>query len=94
MYIEENIPCAKFVKSKCANHPEKFFTEEGQREAIHKSSIDQTQGVNLNYMWKVARFMRKEMLDRYQWVFTGTFDDFENAPNASYIIEMDFTRDE
>ena len=24
--IQENIPCAKFVKSKCANQPETIFT--------------------------------------------------------------------
>ena len=87
MYTEENIPCAKFVKSKCANQPEKFFTEEGQREAIHKSSIDQTQDVNLNYMWKVARFMRKEILYRDQWVFTGTVDDFDNAPKLHTLLK-------
>ena len=46
--IQENIPCTKFVESKCANQPEKFFPEEAQREAIHKSSIDQTQDINLN----------------------------------------------
>ena len=37
--IQENIPGAKFVKSKCANQPETIFTDEAQREAIHKSSI-------------------------------------------------------
>ena len=31
--IPENIPWAKFVKSKCGNKPEKIFTEEAQREA-------------------------------------------------------------
>ena len=46
--IQENIPCTKFVKSKCANQSEKFFPEEAQREAMHKSSIDQTQDINLN----------------------------------------------
>ena len=37
--IQENIPGTKFVKSKCANQPETIFTDEAQREAIHKSSI-------------------------------------------------------
>ena len=31
-------------------------------------------------MWKVARFIRKEILDQDQWVFAGTFNDFENPP--------------
>ena len=34
--IQENIQCAKFVKSKCGNQPEKIYTKEAQREAIHK----------------------------------------------------------
>ena len=85
--IQENIPCAKFVKSKYANQPEKNFTEEAQREAIHKSSIDQTQDINLNYMWKVARFIRKEIIDRDQWVFTGTFNDFENPPMLHTLLK-------
>ena len=29
-------------------------------------------------MWKGAQFIRNEILDRDQWVFTGTFNDFEN----------------
>ena len=62
--IQENIPCAKLVKEKCANLPEKSFTEEAQREVIPKSSINQTQDINLNYMWKVAWFIRKEILGR------------------------------
>ena len=34
--IQENIQCAKFVKSKCGNQPEKIYRKEAQREAIHK----------------------------------------------------------
>ena len=29
-------------------------------------------------MWKVARFIRKEILDQDQWAYVGTFNDFEN----------------
>ena len=35
--IQEKISWGKFVKSKCAKQPERFFTEEAQRKAIHKS---------------------------------------------------------
>ena len=38
-------------------------------------------------MWKVARFMRKEILDQDQWVFTGTFDDFKNPPMLNTLLE-------
>ena len=31
-------------------------------------------------MCKVARFIRKEIIDKDQWVFAGTFNDFENPP--------------
>ena len=31
-------------------------------------------------MWKIARFIGKEILDRDQWVFVGTYNDFENPP--------------
>ena len=31
-------------------------------------------------MCKVARFIRKEIIDEDQWVFAGTFNDFENPP--------------
>ena len=49
--LQENIPCTIFVKSKFINQPEQICTEESQKEvAIHKSSIDQTQDINLNYM--------------------------------------------
>ena len=29
-------------------------------------------------MWKVALLIRKEIHDRDQWIFNGTFNDFEN----------------
>ena len=49
--LQENIPCTIFVKSKFTNQLEQICTEESQKEvAIHKSSIDQTQDINLNYM--------------------------------------------
>ena len=83
--IQENISCTKFVKSKFPKQPEKCFTEEAQREAIHKSSIEQAQGINLNYMWKV--FIRKEIFDRDQWVFTVTFNDFENPPMLHTLLK-------
>ena len=57
--IEEDIPCAKFVKSKYLNQPEQICTEEAQREALHNSSKGQKEDINLHYMWKVARFIRK-----------------------------------
>ena len=85
--IQENIRCAKIVKSKCASQPEKIFKDEAQRGAIHKSLIDQTQDINLNYMWKVARFNRKEILDRDQWGFTGTFNDFDNPPMLHTLLK-------
>ena len=85
--FQENIACAKFVKSKCANQPDKICTEKAQREAIQKSLIDQTQDINLNYMWKVAQFIRKEIFDRDQWVFTGTFNDFENPPILHTLLK-------
>ena len=31
-------------------------------------------------MWKVARFIRKEILHQDQWAYAGTFNDFENPP--------------
>ena len=37
-------------------------------------------------MWKVARFIRKEILDRDQWVFTGTFNDFKNPPMLHTLL--------
>ena len=36
----------------------KVFTEKAQREAIHNSSIDETQDFDLNYIRKVARSVR------------------------------------
>ena len=38
-------------------------------------------------MWKVARFNRKEILDRDQWVFTGTFNDFDNPPMLHTLLK-------
>ena len=38
-------------------------------------------------MWKVARFIRKEILDRDQWVFTGTFNDFESPPMLCTLLK-------
>ena len=60
--IQENIRCAKFVKSKFPNQPEKCFTEEAQREATHKSSIDQTQGINLIICGKLLGLLGKKYL--------------------------------
>ena len=37
-------------------------------------------------MWKVARFIRKEIHDRDQWVFNGTFNDFENPPMLHTLL--------
>ena len=38
-------------------------------------------------MWRVARFIRKEILDQNQWVFTGTFNDFENPPILHTLLK-------
>ena len=38
-------------------------------------------------MWRVARFIRKEKLDQNQWVFTGTFNDFENPPILHTLLK-------
>ena len=38
-------------------------------------------------MWKVAQFIRKEIFDRDQWVFTGTFNDFENPPILHTLLK-------
>lgn len=38
-------------------------------------------------MWKVARFIRKEILDRDKRVFTGTFNDFENPPMRHRLLK-------
>ena len=38
-------------------------------------------------MWKVARFNRKEILDRDQWGFTGTFNDFDNPPMLHTLLK-------
>ena len=85
--IQENMRFAKIVKSKCASQPEKIFKDKAQRGAIHKSLIDQTQDINLNFMWKVARFNRKEILDRDQWGFTSTFNDFDNPPVLHTLLK-------
>ena len=54
---------------------------------MHKSSIDQTQDININFMWKAAQFIRNEILDRGQWVFTGTFNDFENSSMLHTLLK-------
>ena len=38
-------------------------------------------------MWKVTRFIRKEILDQDQWVFAGTFNDFENPPIRDTLLK-------
>ena len=38
-------------------------------------------------MWKVTQFIRKEILDRDQWVFTGTFNDFKNPPMLHTLLK-------
>ena len=38
-------------------------------------------------MWKVARFIRKEILDQDQLVFAGTFNDFENPPILHTLLK-------
>ena len=65
------IPYDKFVKSKSSDQPEQICTEEAQREASHK----------------VAWFIRKEILNRDNWVFTGTFDNFENPPMLHTLLK-------
>ena len=38
-------------------------------------------------MWKVTQFIRKEILDRDQWVFTGLFNDFKNPPMLHTLLK-------
>ena len=64
-----------------------YFTEGAQREAIHKSSVDQTQDINLRFIKKVARSITYEILYREQWDFTGTFNDFENPPMLHTLLK-------
>ena len=60
--FQENIACAKFVKSKCANQPDKICTEKAQREAIQKSLIDQTQDINLIICGKLLSLLERKYL--------------------------------
>ena len=65
----------------------KKCTEGAQREAIHKSSVDQTQDINLRFIKKVARSITYEILYREQWDFIGTFNDFENPPMLHTLLK-------
>ena len=38
-------------------------------------------------LWKIAWFIRKEILDRDQWVLTGTFNDLENPPMLHTLLK-------
>ena len=38
-------------------------------------------------MWKVARFIRKEILHQDQWAYAGTFNDFENPPILHTLLK-------
>ena len=38
-------------------------------------------------MGKVARFVRKKIFDRDIWLFTGTFNDFENPPMLHTLLK-------
>lgn len=61
--IQENIPPTKFVKSKYSNQPENICGEQAQGEALDYSSKVQTLDVIFNHIWKVAQFIRKEILN-------------------------------
>ena len=38
-------------------------------------------------MRKVARFIRKEILDQDQWAYAGIFNDFENPPILHTLLK-------
>ena len=58
----------KFAQNK---HKEKHYIT--YRKTKNKISI-------LITCVKIARFLRKDILDRDKWVSTGTFNDFKNPP--------------
>ena len=48
---------------------------EATQEVAFEIAINERKSDQLDYIWKVSRMIRKEILTRRKWSYTGTFAD-------------------
>ena len=64
-----------FFKSKNPSKPDQLISDSTTSETLD-TSIKKCTADNIDQIWKVAKIIRSELLQREKWRFTGSFDDF------------------
>ena len=73
--ISKNVCGISFVKSKNPSKPDQLISDSTTSETLD-TSIKKCTADNIDQIWKVAKIIRSELLQREKWRFTGSFDDF------------------
>ena len=79
--ILENLPDVTFITNKNVNKPDHLCSTKTERNAFDIGIAEST-GDNLGKIWSVAKLIRKEVLEKENWIFNGT--------SLIYITKMDF----
>ena len=84
--ILKNITEITFIKNKNPSKPDQLISTCTQSEVID-SSIKECTTDNMEKIWNVAKSIRKEILSREKWQYTGSFDGFCLPPLLSTLVK-------
>ena len=85
--IVKNIPDVEFVKSVCPNEAEQVTLASSVRQAVsHYSTQDQDDRI-LAALLDVSLALRREILEKVPWKFTGELGSYENPPMLQVFLK-------
>ena len=84
--ISKNICRISFVKSKNPSKPDQLISDSTTSEILD-ISIKECTADNIDQIWKVAKIIRSELLQREKWRFTGSFEDFTLPPLLATLMK-------
>ena len=83
--ILENLPDVTFIKNKNVNKPDNLCSTKTERNAFDIGIAEST-GDNLGKISSVSKLIRKEVLEKENWVFNGSFGKFTLPPLLSTLL--------
>ena len=84
--ISKNVCGISFVKSKNPSKPDQLKSDSTTSEILD-TSITEFNAHNIDQIWKVAKIIRSNLLQKEKWHFTGSFDDFALPPSFTTLMK-------
>ena len=85
--ISKNVCGISLVKCKNPNKPDQLISDSTTSEILD-TFIKECTADNTDQIWKVAKIVRSELLQREKWRFTGSFDDFNLPPLLATLMKI------